>query len=57
MESYGDDALKKLSEGSIAAFKQKEDAEKCAEYWRNYDKENKHSCLHLTYKIKTIYLH
>ena len=40
METFDSKTFKKLVEGSIAAFKQEKDAEKCVDHWTKYDQEN-----------------
>ena len=56
METFDSTTFKKLVEGPISAFKQKEDAEKCADYWVKYDQEYPRLGIHTKYKVQTIYL-
>jgi len=56
METFDSKTFKKLVEGPIAAFKQKEDAEKCVDHWVKYDQEYPQLGIHTKYKVITTYL-
>ena len=53
METFDSTTFKKLVEGPISAFKQKEDAEKCVDHWVKYDQEHPHLGIHTKYKVIT----